>query len=378
MKNALILASVASMIKQFNIDNIKILSELGYKVHVICNFNASGTIDKSDSLNLKKELVDMGVVIYDIEISRNPFSINNIKSYKKIKKAIAANEFEIIHSHSPVGGVLARLAARKFNNCLSIYTAHGFHFYRGAPLRNWLLYYPVELFFSRYTDILITINNEDYVLAKKKFKKAKKIVYVPGTGVDVRGKKIKNRELNRESLNLKEEDHILIFGAELNKNKNQKLLIDTMELLVEEKNNIKLLLVGRDNNNGEYQKYVEKKSLTENVKFMGYRTDLQDLIELSDIAVSSSIREGLGIFVVEAMTQGLPIVSSNNRGSRELVKQGINGYLITDKFEMCSKINEILDNKILYKSFSENSKELSMKFSKENVNKTMREIYGGI
>lgn len=187
MKKALIIASVPSMIEQFNMNNIKILQELGYQVDVATNFQNSGTISEERTEEFKKELASINVKCYNVLFSRNPFSLSNIKAYKEIKKIVQEdNHYDIIHMHSPIGGVCGRLACKKiFGRDLKvIYTAHGFHFYKGAPLLNWLLYYPIEKWLSKYTDILITINEEDYSIAKKKFK-AKKIELVHGVGVDI-------------------------------------------------------------------------------------------------------------------------------------------------------------------------------------------------
>ena len=185
MKKALILASVASMIEQFNMGNIKVLQELKYEVHVATNFIDSGTITRERAEELKNKLKDLNVKYYQIDFDRNVLSTKNIQAYKQVKQLIKENKYNIIHIHSPIGGVCGRLVAKKErkNGTKVIYTAHGFHFFKGAPAKNWLIYYPVEKWLSKYTDCLITINEEDYNLAKKKFK-AKNVEYVPGIGVD--------------------------------------------------------------------------------------------------------------------------------------------------------------------------------------------------
>ena len=182
MKKALMLASVASMIEQFNMNNIKILQQLGYEVEVAANFTDGGTLDHNRLEEFKKELDEKKIKYIDIPFERSPFSVKNIKAYRLIKKLIKEENYELIHVHSPVGSVLGRLAARK-TNAKVIYTAHGFHFFKGAPLKYWLMFYPIEKWLSKYTDILITINKEDYEIAKKKFK-AKNIQLVHGIGVD--------------------------------------------------------------------------------------------------------------------------------------------------------------------------------------------------
>lgn len=164
-EKALVLTSVASMIQQFNLENIKLLQKLGYEVHVIANFQEPGTITSREAEKLKLNLELRQVKVYDIDIKRFPLSIRNIKAYIRIKKIFSANSYKLAHVQSPIGGVLGRLAGikyRKTNNLKVIYTAHGFHFYVGASIFNWILYYPIEKIMANVTDILITINNEDF------------------------------------------------------------------------------------------------------------------------------------------------------------------------------------------------------------------------
>ena len=185
-KKALQLASVASMIDQFNIPNIELLQSLGYSVDVAADFTTPGTITAERAENLKTRLNSMGVRVFDIAIPRslNPKAIRS--AYKQVKALLKKESYKLLHCHSPIGGAIARRAAKgeRKKGLRVIYTAHGFHFFDGAPLKNWLVFYPVEKWLSRYTDVLITINEEDYERATKRFK-AKQTVYVPGVGVDL-------------------------------------------------------------------------------------------------------------------------------------------------------------------------------------------------
>lgn len=177
MKKALMFASVASMIEQFNMSNIQILIELGYKVDVACNFKFGNTISNDKINQLKKKLCEMNVEYYHIDVPRKISDFKNLKnSYNETLKLLNENNYNLIHCHSPIGGVICRLANKNSNNfskCSMIYTAHGFHFFKGAPLKNWILFYPIEWIFAKYTDILITINIEDYNRAKKYLKQKK-------------------------------------------------------------------------------------------------------------------------------------------------------------------------------------------------------------
>ena len=181
--NVLVLASVASMIDQFNIPNIKLLIEMGFHVDVACNFLNGSTCSDEKISQLKTKLNDMGVGIYQIDFARNAFNVKrNLKAFHQVLGLVKINRYRFIHCHSPIGGLCGRLAGH-ITHTKVIYTAHGFHFYKGAPLLNWLVYYPIEKFLSRYTDVLITINKEDFARAKTFH--AKKVEYIPGVGIDI-------------------------------------------------------------------------------------------------------------------------------------------------------------------------------------------------
>lgn len=340
MKKVLFTATVDSHILCFHIPFLKLFKEKGYEVHVATN--GTDEIPYCD-----KKIV--------IPFERSPYKLNNLKAIKQLRKVINEEKYDIIHTHTPMGSVVTRLAAkqarRKYNTRV-IYTAHGFHFYKGAPILNWMLFYPVEKFLSRFTDTLITINQEDYDLAKRKFnKRCKDIQYVPGVGIDenkfnIKMTKEEKHEL-RKSLGLKDDDFVMIYPAELSKRKRQIWLINTISNLLKEHNDIHLLLPGRDSLNGECQKLVDQLNLNKQIHFLGFRKDIPKLLMISNLALSSANQEGLPVNIMEAMYVGLPIVASNCRGNRDLVEDGKNGYLIDleDGRRYLACINNLYNNK---------------------------------
>lgn len=370
MKKVLFVATVTKHINSFHIPYLKWFKEEGYEVHVASNGN---------------EPIEYCDKHYNLPFERFPLRKNNIKTYRELKKIINENKYEIIHCHTPVGGVLTRLAAKKARKkgTRVIYTAHGFHFYKEAPLLNWLIYYPIEKWLSRYTDCLITINKEDYELAKKKFRKCKQIELVHGVGLDTTkfDIKISNQALAtlKDEITIKKDNIVLTYIAELNKNKNQQLLIKTIEQIVKEGDTrYILLLVGDGKLKERYQKYVKKHKLENNIKILGKRNDIAKILKITDIYVASSLREGLPVNILEAMYMGLPIVATDNRGHRELIKNKKNGYIIDSeqkKKDFCEKIIELSHNKKIYNKFKEENKKIVKEFSLEEVTKEIRKIY---
>lgn len=369
MKKVLFTATVDSHILQFHLPFLKMFKENGYEVHVATNG------DESIPFCDKK---------IKISFERSPFKINNLKAIGQLRKVINEEQYDIIHTHTPMGSVVTRLAAkqaRKKYNTRVIYTAHGFHFFKGAPVLNWLLFYPVEKYLSKYTDTLITINMEDYELAKAKFKKCKDIQYVPGVGIDEEkfNFEMSDEEKHelRTSLGIKDNDFVMIYPAELSKRKRQIWLINTVSELLKEHNDIHLLLPGKDSLNGQCQELTKQLGLENQIHFLGYRKDIPKLLKISNLAVSSARQEGLPVNLMEAMYVGLPIVASDCRGNRDLVKNGYNGFItdIDDSDIFPEKITKIKNNanKIMIK----NTKNEVKKYLLDRVMKKMNDIYIG-
>jgi glycosyltransferase EpsD len=260
---------------------------------------------------------------FRISFTRNPLTIDNIRAIKQIKKVIDEYQYDIIHTHTPSGGVVTRIAARnsRKNGTRIIYTAHGFHFFKGAPFFNWLIYYPIEKIMARYTDTLITINNEDYQRATKSF--STDVVYVPGVGVDFKkfsapiSEKTKSALLH--SLKIPRHAHIIIYVAELSKRKNQEEMLDDWSRIKHRTKETHLLLAGIDSLNGKIQKKANRLGLNEYVHILGYRNDIPTLLQLAHEYISYSRQEGLAVNIIEAKVAGLPIKAKSARGVDDIL-----------------------------------------------------------
>ena len=344
----------------------------GLNVKPLKNSSNSSTVASPAGVDIVKlyalPVFNKITVIYDIvgvlRIKRKsfstPFTFDTLKGIKQLKAIISSGNYDIIYCHTPVGGLVARLAsikARKRGTKI-IYFAHGFHFFKGAPLINWLIYYPIERFLSYFTDLIFTINSEDYKNAQTKFNKNALIKLIPGIGVDFSrldvGEQQNIKSLYRKNLNIPENALVLIYIAELIKNKNQDMLIKALEALRNQNINAYLLLVGPDHNNGKHQELAKNLGISEYVKLLGWRTDIGNLLYTSDICVASSIREGFGINIVEAMHCGLPVVATNNRGHSTIINDGKNGFLVEigDSVKMAEKIITIMENEDIHNKFS--------------------------
>ncbi|WML45828.1 glycosyltransferase family 4 protein [Neobacillus sp. PS3-40] len=366
-KKVLFCATVDYHFKAFHLPYLKWFKEQGWEVHIV----ASG--------ELELPFVDKK---YTIPIQRSPFNKMNILAYKELKSIIDQNQYKIIHCHTPMGGVLTRLAARaaRKTGTKVIYTAHGFHFCKGAPLLNWLLYYPIEKVLSRFTDCLITINQEDFNLAKKHRFKAEIIKHVHGVGVNTEIFKPvdeNHRNMFRKSLGYAPNDFLMFYAAEFNKNKNQKLLIESLALIKDEIPNAKLLLAGEGPLLQECSDLARKLNLENMIDFLGYRNDIDELLKISDIAVASSLREGLPVNIMEAMSSGLPVVANDNRGHRELIENNINGWIIYNNSDILSEKIQVLEkNDELKRNLGAQGRNVIVtKYSIQKILEEKRNIY---
>lgn len=374
MNRALIVTSVASMISQFNIPNIKLLIELGYKVTVATNFKNPGNIPEDESVKLINFLEEMDVECINIPFSRNPVDKHNIESYKILKEIITSNGYKLIHCQSPIGGAITRLAAKGTSGKI-IYTAHGFHFFKGAPLKNWVTYYPLEKYLSRYTDVLITINNEDFFNSKKFH--AKKLKKVHGVGIETHHNIIdddKIKEMKKE-LGILKNQMVFISVGELNDNKNHSIVLKAFSTLTEL--NYQYLIIGQGPKADELQMLINKYELTDNIKLLGYRDDVPELLSLSDVFIFPSYREGLSKALMEAMSYGLPVIASKIRGNIDLVCEKKGGYLFNpnDYRSLSKKIKNLYYHGEKRKSFSEWNKDIITEYDMKKVNEEMKEIY---
>lgn len=372
----LFVATVRSHIGQFHMPFIRELKARGVEVHAAFKDNSA------DKPGLDLSAIDK---TFEVPFERQPLRPNNIKAYRELKKIIDGNGYDAVHCHTPMGAVITRLAAKsaRKKGTKVIYTAHGFHFFKGASIKNWMLFYPVEKYLSKYTDCLITINSEDCELAHKKKFRVGKIYKVHGVGVELDKFKAVDADEKarlRAEYGYDGDTFIMIYPADLSVRKNQPMLFDALQKIAEKNKNVKLLLPGQPIRLEEYKRMVSERGIADNVEFLGYRRDINNLVGLSDLSVASSFQEGLPINIIEAMAMGNAIVATDVRGNNDAVEDGVNGYLVPvgDSDLMAEKILELMNDREKLRTFGENGLDMVKDFSTENVNREMLTIYGDL
>jgi glycosyltransferase EpsD len=316
---------------------------------------------------------------FTIAIKRNPYRFDNIKAYFQLKTIILENNYDIIHCHTPMGGILGRLAAKRVKtNAGILYTAHGFHFYKGASLKNWLIYYPIEKYFAKYTDALITINEEDYNLAVRKLSKCKNIYKIDGVGVDLNKFHLPdNKKELRGRMGYSDNTFIILYVAEFTHRKNHKMLLNEVEQLKKTIVNLKIVFAGNGPLQDKCKAKIRKSDLSMIVDFLGYRNDIDALCKIADILVSPSKQEGLPMGIVEALSSCLPIVCSRIRGHTDVVVNGRNGFLfgLNDRKLMVNLIIKLYNDTGLRHRIAQNNIQDAKKYSIDIAISKMAEIY---
>jgi len=372
-RKVLFIATVYSHLASFHIPFMEMLQEMGYEVHAAA----------CSSSGRREEVEKIGVTCWEIPFARSPYSPANLQAFFRLRDLLKEHHFDLIHVHTPVAAFLGRYLAKRTNQGSVLYTAHGFHFYEGAPLRNWLLYYSAEKLAAKWTDGLIVMNQEDFEAAQKRlgFCEGLNLFFVHGVGVPVLDYSYVSRDVQRTpsvrgELGINSEDVVVACIGELNANKNQSFLLDAWKRVADKRSNAHLLVVG----DGVYRQKLEKQVSEQNIRnvhLLGYRDDVPYILQETDILAHVSKREGLPKVILEAMAASKPIIATDVRGNRDLVEHDRNGFLVPlgDVDELESALLRLIDNEELRESFGRKSYEKIKDYSLDNVLLEMKEIY---
>ena len=382
-KKALLVTTVSGFVPQFEMNNVHILQSMGFEVHYAANYHTPSYGDDNHRLD------GTGIVRHQIDFVRSPFRLDNLTAYRQLKQLMREHQFQLIHCHTPMGSVLTRLAAHRTNTRPVIYTAHGFHFYSGAPLKNWLFYYPVEKFLSRYTDQQICINHEDYRRASAKFHSTY-TDYIPGAGIDLN--RIRQTESidptqKKRQLKLPLNRIILLSSGELIKRKNHETVLRALAKLREYRDDFQYVICGHGELNDYLRHLAEDLNITDHVTFLGYRTDILEICRAADLFIFPSFQEGLPMALLEAMASGLPVLCSDIRGNNDLMEPLISEGALTscaggimvrkadDADAYCQALIRLLSEREKLKEMGGANKTRAEAFSSELVTEKMQGIY---
>ncbi len=352
----LLLTCTDLMAIQFMIPHVRYLSENGFSVELACS-DVGGRMEE-----LRRALEGVAPV-HTVRLVRSPFSAANRHGYSDLKRLIDGADWDVIWTNEPVMGVMTRLAARsaRRRGAKVVYMVHGFHFYTGAPKKNWLLYYPVERYCSRLCDMIITINNEDCRRAKTFH--AKRVEKLDGVGVDLSrfAPDKESRRQWREQLGLAAADIALLTVGELTPRKNQHVMLEALGLLRDER--LKLYICGRGELETQLKELVDRLGLNEQVSFLGYRRDIPQICCAADAFVFTSVQEGLPRALLEAMANGKPVICSNIRGNIDLIENAKGGFVVpNDAKSVADALRQLIGDDALREKMGEYNVEAVKKY----------------
>ncbi len=376
MKKVLIITTISGFLSQFEMNDAKILKDMGCELCYASNFR--NPVYESD----KEELKRRGIKLYQIDIEKSPVHpVRNFKAFLQICKIIRSEKIELLHCHNPMGGVLGRLAAAvcRRQKVKVIYTAHGFHFYKGAPWINWLLFYPAEALLARVTDCLITINREDYEMASAfRLRKKKGMrVQIPGVGVCTQQfrKEPSCRSAMRQRLGIGEDVFYILSVGELNRNKNHEVILRAIAKLGNP--GIHYGICGKGERAEYLGRLAEELGIGRQFTLFGFRRDIPDMLQCADCFAFPSKREGLGIAAIEAMAGGIPLITSDCRGTREYMADGVTGYVCAGGTteEYAKAISLMAEEAEGRRRMGRACMERAEKFDLQETDRIMRKVY---
>lgn len=370
MKKLLFVSNISNNVGSFVVASIAAAKKCGFEFYYAANW------DGATKEQIAEDEKKYGIKIVHIDLDRSPYSTKNIKAYKQLVDLINKEKIDYIHCNTPVGGVLGRLAGEKCKVKKIVYEAHGFHFYEGAPKKNWMIYYPVEKWLAKKTDAIITINNEDFERAKTfKLKNNGQVYYVPGVGMDLSQYNVPDtvRKIKRNELNLKDTDFALISMGDLIDRKNYKIAIEVVAKL----NNphVHYFICGKGPEEVNLKKLAGNLGVDKQVHFLGFRNDIKELLKASDTFLFTSKQEGLARSLMEAMASKIPCVVSKIRGNTELIVNNENGFLCSGLDDYVNAIIKIMQSPDLAYKFKEKSSKHLNNFSIEKVIDCLFDVY---
>lgn len=369
MKKALMVSTIMGFLACFERSDIKLLQDQGYEVHIACDTNVAASKERLQLLN------DLNVVKHHIPFKRSPLAKGNISAYKKLRELIKNEGFDIVHSHTPVGGVLGRMAAHSCGVPVVMYTAHGFHFYKGCPIINRLLFYPIEKFMSRWTDFLITINNEDYQVAKNRFH-AKNTHRIHGVGIDIDKFVVPAdcRDAKRAELGIKEDETLLLSVGAIYNDKNHIEALQAMKILAPK--GYRYVVAGQGPRLEEYQRFLKDNGLENAVQFLGFRTDIPQLLRAADIYVFPSLFEGISVALMEAVASKVPVACSEVRGNVDTVVTKESYFPVDSPLKLAAVVENLANmTEEERNALVEENYQNLLKYRLSEVQKEMRMIY---
>ncbi|MFP4461121.1 MAG: glycosyltransferase family 4 protein [Thermotogota bacterium] len=330
------IASLSETVQAFLFPLMEKLIQKGHEIDVI-------TSDKDSKLKNNHFIEENNIAVYDVNIPIKFSPWKLFTAYSTMLELFKGLKPDIIHTHSPFASLIARNAASSAKVPYIIYTSHGFYF---TEHMNWFkrhfFAYLEKRAAKKCTDYLFTVNSEDKAYAiKHHFMDEEKIINLQSVGVDTKVKfnpiRIHSnvKDTLREELNINKDEKIFNYTGFIIPEKGIVELLQAFTILHQKYPYVKLIIAGEPREKKQDKKYegkvkniIRTNKLEKEVRFLGYRTDVPELLSITDVFVLPSHKEGMSISSLEALSMGVPVVGTNIRGVREEIIDGKTGYLV--------------------------------------------------
>ncbi len=320
----LIVASVPETLRAFLLPYAQHFRSLGWRVDAAARGGASDEV--------VTEAFDQ---VVDVPWSRSPLDPANLTTAAATLRAHVRQErYDLVHVHDPIAAFVTRFALRRLRRTIGVrvvYTAHGFHFFKGNAAHRNAAFYLLELIASRWTDAQIVINREDEAAAKRwPFASRDRVTYMPGIGVDM-GRydpaAVSEDEVRavRAELGLDPTSTLVTMLAEFNPGKRHRDLVDALARA--DRPELVIALAGVGPLEEAVRAQCARLGVAERVRFLGFRTDVPVLLRASAALALPSEREGLPRSIMEASCLERPVIATRIRGVTELVTPA-SGYVV--------------------------------------------------
>lgn len=296
----------------------------------VAHFNASGwEVDVATADGpLSALVVGASSAIHRIPWSRRATDLSGVaRAIRMVRRIVRDGRYDIVHVHTPIAASVTRSAIGTIapsRRPAVVYTAHGFHFQPGSPLRKRLLPQVVEWLGGRCTDRLIVINEADQKTAEQlRLVRPGRVVCMPGIGIDLSWydttpELIMRAGRVRTELKLAPHDSLIVLVGELSSRKGQTRAIEALARLG--RDDVHLALAGDGPLRAALEAQVNELGLTDQVHLLSHVADVRPLVLASRAMTLPSHREGLSRAVLEALALGVPVVGSDIRGIADSVR----------------------------------------------------------
>jgi glycosyltransferase involved in cell wall biosynthesis len=322
MPAALFVTTVDITLEAFLLPFARHLREQRWRVDALA-VGATGNPTLADSFDQRS----------DVSWSRNPLAPGNLLGAAgRVREVVEAGCYDLVWVHTPVAGWVTRYALRARGGIPVVYTAHGFHFYRGqGPLAH-SLFRTMERVAAPWTADLVTVNDEDFAAAGLLGLPAERVHLVRGIGVDTGvfspdAATDSTRARIRQDLRIPADAVVVTMIAEFNANKRHALALRALSRVRDPR--VTLVLVGSGPLEASVLDAIRASGLDDRVVLTGYRRDIPDLLAASDLLLLCSEREGLNRSALEAMSSGVPVIGTPTRGIADAIGPDEAGWVAT-------------------------------------------------